>query len=182
MGTLVEWIEPITDRTQEDVDLVKQLNQFSQNPEDMWYNNLKGALNRSDLLRIGNDIGILLELVGEETRFHHLYPATNLYPSTTLYPGTITYQGSSGVDVLYDPPELPTYSNYYSILRNYLYVLYSYSYYYSTTPPPPPDPYNTYETWNDVETFLKDMYSVLTESINSYSYTGTELYCGNSLI
>ena len=65
MKYIGEWTEPVTDRTIEDVNLVKQLNQFTQNPASLWYNDLKGALNRSDLIRIGNNIGILLELVGE---------------------------------------------------------------------------------------------------------------------
>ena len=206
LGIITEWGEPVIDRTQSDVDEVKELNshighyiiindepasQLS-DPErgDMrWIQDLKGALNRSDLFRIGSNIGIILEMVGEETRFRHMYPKAEtdpnpIYPyASGQYPGEIRFTPDGRpVDKLYITPEIPNVS-YYQILEDTMGSLISYGYGYQTTPQLPSRPYNTYQKWNDIEKILLDIYLVLTESIGVFSYTGNnELFCSSDLI
>lgn len=60
------WQTPITDRTDEDVEKVKEYDligykNLTNDQRLEWVNELKGSLNRSDLNRIENNIGYLAE-------------------------------------------------------------------------------------------------------------------------
>lgn len=60
------WIEPVTDRTQEDVDyanrlLAKPWSEFTANEQTEYNNGLKGCLNRADLERIEGNMQYLAQ-------------------------------------------------------------------------------------------------------------------------
>lgn len=147
-------IELIFDRTQEDVDRVKLLNQKYQNGTITevelaeWNGNLKGALNKSDLTRI---------------LFYMNYFAENL--SIALTPQTL--------------PEIPR-ESWYETLHDNLELLRSNYSTHETTPEVPDNPFNTYQKWNDIEKILYDLYDIYSNQ-NIY-YCGDELYGNNILI
>ena len=150
------WINPIYDRTQEDVDKLKDYNArgyFNLTPEEQleWLTNLKGALNQSDLERIENDIQILsgvLEL------------------DLTTYVGNI--------------PEFPTVS-YYKNLRDNVEAIRAYRYRHPETPLTPIQPLNHFTKINDIEHILNDVYTILNQSLYYWCESPSQIYCGEGV-
>lgn len=175
MATGYTWITPITDRTLQDVEYAKA------HPTSE--NDLKGALNRSDLLRIGNNIVIILNMMGYISLANNLYPGSQILPNATLYPGrSALIPEDPDVLVIYNVPEIPTVS-YYRKLQKFLDLIVNLGFVYDTTPQVPTHPYNTYDKWNDIEQILEDAKKILDEAVGSALFTGNdELYCGNFLI
>lgn len=137
----------ITDRTQEDVDLVKSLNKkwedgsITNAEKTVWNSNLKGALNRSDLERNEYNLYCLSELL-------------DLGLTTCYNPNTGTYN----ID------EIPR-TTYYTQLLNNVKVVYNSNRRYPTTPRPPEHPLSSYQKWNDIEQILHDVYYVGVEEV-----------------
>lgn len=143
------WITPITDRTQADVLYAKSVEYTA--------TDLKGALNRSDLERIGENIYVILGMMGYDIDLE------------------------SFSDIL-TPPEIPNVS-YYNKLQYYLNVIVSSGYVFSTTPPIPARPYTVYHKWNDIEQILADAKFILDMALSATLFAGNgELYCNNFLI
>ena len=93
--SLVEWIEPITDRSQTDVDRLAYLrsldySKLTSAQKAEWDQDSKGALNKSDLVRILNDIALLYETFGFTT-LRHLSPQVGLVPHSGLVPGAVEF-------------------------------------------------------------------------------------------
>lgn len=169
----IEWREPITDRTQADIDHLRTLQQIgwqhmTQAQREEFKQDMKGALNRGDLERIASNIQIMLD----KLNILHLdkqTPSTNLYPGSTLLPRT--YQPVSNE---YEVPEIPTQSYYYT-LENVLWIIRTCRY-AEDTPWVPEHDWNTYDKWNDIETIIGTAYERY--NIQYYMYSGTELYAG----
>ena len=91
---LTDWIEPIIDRSQDDINTLlvyKELGYFnlSQEQQKNWKLDLKGALNYSDLQRIGSNIALIQYLIKNNIKYkdrEKLLPLNTLYPSSNLYP------------------------------------------------------------------------------------------------
>lgn len=156
-NTTIYYVLPsfIYDRTQADVDLVKDLNKKMQNntatesEKQKWHSNLKGALNTSDLFRIENDIQIISDLLG-----------------------------ISLVSKRDNLPELPTHDYYVQLINNVTSIRNS-KYIYTTTPPVPECPINSYKQINDIEKILYDVYTVFNS--NFYHYAGESVYAGENI-
>ena len=61
-----EWIEPVVDRTKEDVEKASRLfvsgwGAMNDSEKRVWISGLKGALNTSDLERISNNVQVLAD-------------------------------------------------------------------------------------------------------------------------
>ena len=145
------WIDSVTDRKQEDVDRVNELNaigwdHMTSEQKEEWSNGLKGALNRSDLLRIENNIQILSDVLG-----------LNLMTFANNVPGN------------------PTIGYFSILLENVEKIRGAYGK-KSTTPETPEAPINTFEKLNAIEQILKDVYDLLTN--NFHYYAGEGLYAG----
>lgn len=151
--------EFIYDRTQEDVDLVKELNAKYQNDtitndeKAVWNGELKGALNLSDLQRNERNLYCISELL-------NLSLDTNFVPSTHSY--TI--------------PEIPKESYYTNLLGN-VQEAYDTDRLYTDTPNVPEGQLNTYEKWNAIEHILHDVYYVASSETDGTNYCG-EIYTG----
>lgn len=147
------WIEPIYDRTEQDVLRVKQLIEEIKSGKAVqeeiveYKTDLKGALNRSDLERIVGNINYLADML-----------------DVTIQTQTV--------------PEIPRVSWYNVLLSNLNIVLNAYAK-YPDTPEIPIQPLNTYEKWNIIEKIIwdiKDLYQ-----INEHYYAGNdELYANNN--
>ena len=149
-----QWIDPIYDRTQADVDRVKELNNigyFNMTTEQQqeWLTDLKGALNRSDLVRIENDIQIL---------------------SDVLELDLDTYDGHI--------PEIPN-TAYYKTMRENVQEIRDSGYIHTDTPTTPHSPLNGYTKINDIEKILRDVYKVLNDTFYHFCHsTATTPYGG----
>lgn len=148
---MAEWIEPIFDRTQSDVDsAIRQIELWKANgvatPSE-----LKGCLNMGDLNRIEKDIQFLSDNL------------SSLYYFSKV--NTKTWQRST----------LPTASEITRILNN-IKILIS-SFYKSTNAPDLPTTVLSYEHLNNIEENLYLLKEMLNDMISSFRECGT-LYCG----
>lgn len=150
---MILWKEPITDRSQEDVERVIYLHDVvikgkaTDEEIEEYTTDLKGALNKSDLERITNNIRLIDEVL-----------QTNL--------------------TILDVPEIPTVSFFLNLLQNVQFIRDSYTT-YTTTPQTPKQPINSYQKWNDIEKILQDVYKILNS--NFFHYCGGGLYSGGEI-
>ena len=151
---VIEYIMPlfVYDRTQADVDCVKELvNTGWQNMTDKqkgeWLSGLKGCLNRSDLRRIENDIYIIAKLLN--------------------------------VNVTTRKDNLPVYpdESYFLKLLDNVRQLRKAGSVHITTPDVPEAPINTYQKVNEIELILHDLYDTYSQSYNYFA--GNEIYAGD---
>jgi len=149
-----EVIEFIYDRTQEDVDRVKylnnqlQLNRATEAEIIEWNSNLKGALNKNDLTRI---------------------VAITTYLAEKLNVSIIEQS----------VPDIPT-APWYAIMLNNVRLVKDAWMTYAETPPLPNQPLNTYEKWNIIEKTLRDIYDIL--QTKDYYFAGIDLMCNNNFL
>lgn len=124
----MEWIEPVTNRTQEDVNyanrlLAKPWSEFTTNEQNDYKNGLKGCLNRADLERIEGNMQ---------------YLATELY--TSLESGDI--------------PEFPTTEYFVRVQKNATTLRDA----ASASTAVPAQPWNTWRKINQLEMLLLEIY------------------------
>lgn len=148
------WKTPITDRTQSDVDLVKELrllrwSEMTDEQKTMWMSGLKGALNNSDLERIENNIHLL---------------------SDVFEVNMTTYEN--------DIPYIPTLDYWQNLIDNVV-AIRARGYAYWNTPQVPLLPINNFEKVNDIEKILRDTYQILIS--NLYYESIDEWYTGETV-
>lgn len=136
MSDFILWEEPITDRTQSDIDVVNYLkglswNEMTAEQKQMWTKGLKGALNEKDLNRIENNIHLLCQVFEIEL---------------------ITYDGNI--------PYIPTLSYWQNLLNNVEVIRGMHSV-HTDTPVVPELPINDFSKVNDIEKILLDIYNIL---------------------
>ena len=149
------WIEPIIDRSQDDVDRIIELNNigwFNMTPLEKaeWLSDSKGAINRSDLERIETDIQVLSDTM-------ELDLTTNI---------------NNVPDILN--------ASYFDDLLSNVQAIRDYGIMYLTTPEVPNAPINTFSKMNDVEKILWDVHEILTRNFHYYAYSTPEIYAGES--
>lgn len=149
---MLEMITPITNRTKNDVDRVKELfdkgwNNFSDEEKEEWISGLKGSANRSDFERIENNVQLLSDVLELDLQ---------------------TYFGKVP-DVIKED-----YIN--TLLYNVDSIRNAYAKYDDT--PQTPKKANVYTELNDIERILLDIYEIL--NANFFNYCG-ELYAGEVL-
>lgn len=147
------WIEPVTDRTQEDVEHAAELiaiawDDMTAEQQEEYISGLKGCMNRNDFERIENNIQILLDV---------------LEIDSTSYVGEV--------------PEFPT-QEYFSKMQSNVAAIRSGYLIHTDTPEVPALPFNTWQKINDIEKILADVYEIIAAQFNYY--TGTEIYTGDS--
>ncbi len=150
----IEYIIPwfVYDRTQKDVDRVNSLHRkgwksLSADERKEWMSGtMKGALNRSDLKRIENNIHVIARMLG-------ISVVTNR-------------------DNL---PHIPDDVYFQRMLGN-VEVLRRTGFIYQETPKVPGQPLNTYQKVNAVERILHDVYTVYTDNCIDKYYCGQELF------
>lgn len=148
-------MEFVFDRTQADVDRVKELNKkylsgtITDEEKEEWFEDSKGALNLSDFNRIENNV---------ETLANYLVVTVS----------TKTWNRG----------DIPRVSDHKRIrdnvekIRNAWFAL-------SEAPNTPDQPLNTYQKWNDIERILYETNSSYERYINSFYYSGNEIYAGD---
>ena len=146
------WIEPVTDRSAEDVAYAKMLGSMSwkdmtEEQQEEYLSGLKGCMNRSDFERIENNIQILLDVLELDL--------------------------SSYVDAV---PEYLTESYFLNLKSNVTAIRAAFAI-HKDTPQVPELPYNTWKKYNDIEKILADVYEVV--SAQFYYYSGNEIYAGD---
>ena len=146
---MLEWIQPVTDRSQSDVSRLLELlkkgwDDFAADEKTEWTAGMKGALNRSDMQRIQNNTQLLSEVL--ELKL-----------------------------AVADAPDHPNEQFLTSVLANTEIIRNAYMI-HSDTPETPQMPVNTYQKLNDIEKILNDVYSILMSNFNYYC--GTEIYAG----
>lgn len=150
----MEWVY---DRTQEDVDRAKKINQkylsgvITDSELAEWNAGLKGALNTCDLNRIENNMKELSELV-----------AVFVQTRTWAY-GSIPRVS----DYLRIRNNAEKIRNAWAVLRD--------------TPNTPMPPMNTYQKWNDIEKILHDVHYVYERTVQNYYYCGNEIFAGEGI-
>lgn len=148
---MAEWIEPIVDRTQEDVKFaLSKLQEWKLDNKLLTYD-LKGCFNVSDLNRIENNIRYLSEKLTEYYYFNHTA-------------GNRTWNKE---DILYDED--------IKIIRNNIDIIVS-SYLFAGTPPLP-ERLLTFEEVNRLEGNLYELKKTLDHMILSFRECGT-FECG----
>ncbi len=153
----------VYDRTQADVDRVKELNTkyldgtITEDERREWNigingsHGLKGAFNLADIKRIEGNAQIIGALVAVTVNIKE-----------------------------WGYGDIPRVSDYARIRENVrkiqdaLMVL-------SDTPEIPDQPFNTYQKWNDIERILHDVYCIYVRYKNSYYYCSTEMYAGEGI-
>lgn len=145
------WIEPVTDRTQADVDYAKMLlskswEEFTTEEKEAYLSGLKGCMNRADFERIENNIQILLDVLEIES---------------SSYVGAV--------------PEFPTTTYFAQMRSNVAAIRAGYSI-HTDTPEVPELPFNTWQKYNDIEKILADVYETVTAQLKYF--TG-EIYAGD---
>ena len=160
-----EYILPyfIYDRTKEDVDRAKELNEkylkgtITEEEKEEWNSGitgkfgLKGAFNLSDIKRNENNCKIIGELT-----------STNVNIKEWNY------------------GDIPRVSDYERILENVRKIRNAFTV-HSDTPQVPEQPLNTFQKWNSIERILHDVYYIYVALKNSYYYCDTELYAGEGI-
>lgn len=161
MAILDEFIEPIFDRTQEDVDTLKVLlnkgyKNFTDEEKELWKQSLKGAFNVSDINRIENNIYVLSSYL-------------NIEIDKKIYAET----------------DIPTWSDFLRI-RNNLIDIVEYSNLGISPGDVPELPYNTYEKINIIERLMFEIYNLFINQFVCYCGNNTnpnsmiQLYCGSA--
>lgn len=144
------WITPITDRCQADVDRLKEFQYkglLRITPKQLaeYLTGMKGALNRTDLERIENNVQILLDVLEIEA-------------------------GSNVGNV----PQFPTENYFNQLLSNVSAIREAYCI-HQTTPETPQMPLNTWQKWNDIEQILYDVHEILCNNFHYYCGDGLYL-------
>lgn len=153
MSKVILFDDPITDRTQEDVDAVNRLKnipweEMTEEEKAEWTNGMKGALNVADLERIENNIHLL---------------------SMVLDLGLITYEGNI--------PHIPTLSYWQNLIDNTNAIRDAYSFYKSTPKITKGNP--NFETINNIEQIILDVYNILQS--NFYYESIDEIHMGEDI-
>ncbi len=148
-----EWIPPVTDRTQDDVDLAARLisarwKNLTAEEQEEYLKGLKGCLNASDLDRIENDVQILLDV--------------------------LELEGKSCVGAVPSPPK----ESYFANLKANVAAIRAAYCVHADTPQVPDLPYNTWQAYNDIEKILNDVYEVVS---SQFSYYAGEIYAGDTI-
>ena len=148
------WIEPVTDRTQRDVEHAKTVlnmswDEMGSEQRESFLSGLKGCLNRKDLERIENNIQILLDV---------------LEIDSSTFVGAI--------------PEFPS-TTYFEHMGRNVEAIRTAQAVHVDTPNTPQLPFNTWQKWNDIEKILSDAYAVVLSQLNYYA--GTEIYAGDTV-
>lgn len=148
-----EWIPPVMDRTQDDVDLAARLmaagwKNLTAEEQEKYLKGLKGCLNTSDLYRIENDIQILLDV--------------------------LELEGKSCVGAVPSPPK----ESYFANLKANVAAIRAAYCVHADTPQVPDLPYNTWQAYNDIEKILNDVYEVVS---SQFSYYTGEIYAGDTI-
>ena len=155
--------EFVYDRSQIDVDRVKELNfkylnrTITEEEKQEWNTGidgnagLKGAFTISDIKRIEYNCELIGELLAVEV------------PVKSWKYG-----------------DIPRESDYRRILVNVQNIRDAYIV-YSDTPQVPEQPLNSYQKWNDIERILHDVYTIYINIQNSYYYCGSEIYAGEGI-
>lgn len=146
------WQEPVTDRTQEDVEHARQIlaldwADMNDGQKGEYLAGLKGCLNREDLVRIENNIQILLDV---------------------LETGTESSVGNI--------PDIPD-TAYFTRMQNNVGVIREACCVHTSTPAVPALPYNTWQKINDIEQILADVYEVVSSQFHYYA--GGEIHSGD---
>ncbi len=142
----------VYDRTQADVDRVKELRDIGWNnltpaQKEEWLGGLKGCLNTADLSRIESNIDAIAQLF------------------------EVVVQTSKD-----SVPDIPDMLYFERLIMN-VEALRATGFVYLTTPEVPKNPINTYQKVNDIERILRDIYSVYVANNTSRIYCG-ESYAG----
>lgn len=139
------WNDAIYDRTEQDVARVKYLTKqylngsITQAEKVEYADDLKGALNRSDLERIINNIELLNEVL------------------------------ELSLDVPTIPPHYPADTDFYEDLLDCVATIRASYAIHADTPQTPSQPLNLYTKWNDIEKILFDIYDILNTQFVYYS-------------
>lgn len=161
IGIYDEFKMPVFDRSQSDIDYLKELlekgfDNFTDEEKEMWLNNdLKGALNASDLNRIEGNIKILSNVF-----------EINLNCKTNW----LSY-------------DIPDGEKDFKRIYNNLKTLLEYAVIYEETPSLPEYnessdcPFNDYEKLNIIENIIFDIYDVLMSHFDNYCLEEGQ-YCG----
>lgn len=149
---MMNGLEFVYDRTQADVDRVKEFynigwNGLTEAQKAEWLSGMKGCLNTADLFRIENNLYALSQLLKVELQ--------------------------TNKDSI---PDIPSVSYFEQLLAN-VEALRATGFVYMTTPEIPENPINTYQKVNDIERILRDIYSVYVANNTSCIYCG-ENYAG----
>lgn len=147
-----EWIGPVTDRSQEDVEYVNTLHSLgwqnmTQEQRQEYLSGLRGAMNKRDFERIENNVQILLDV---------------LETASESFVGSV-------------PDHLT--ESYFQKLRDNVAAIRGSGYLHTDTPPVPELPWNTWQKYNDVEKILEDVHEVLSAQ---FCYFAGELYTGDT--
>ncbi len=150
-------MEFIYDRTQADVDRVRELNHkyvkgiITESEIVEWMSGSKGALNLFDLNRIEENVKILAS-----------YLAVSVNTKT------------------WNKGDIPRVNDYKRILGNVQKIRDAW-FVLTTTPATPKQPLNNYEKWNDIERILHDLDYTYNRYINNFYYCDTEIYAGEGI-
>lgn len=147
------WVEPVCDRTREDVELLKRLTEtgyknFSAEQKELWLSGMKGALNKSDLQRIENNCEVLSELL------------------------------ELGIQPVETVPDLPDEAYFHRLTEKVAVIREAYCV-HADTPEVPVSPLNTYRKINDLERILMDVYGIISQRF--FYYCGEEISCGEAI-
>lgn len=147
----------VYDRTQEDVDRVRELNRkylegtITEQEKEEWTGHMKGALNAWDLRRIERNT----ELIGGYV--------------------TVPVTVKTGWGVC----DLPRESDYKRI-RDNVERIREFGAGMPSIPETPVQPLNTYQKWNDIEKILHDIFWLYIGNYNNKDYCG-EISCGEEI-
>lgn len=148
---MAEWISPIYDRTQADVDFaISKIAEWKKNGNTNVYE-LKGCMNVSDINRIENDIQYLSDHLSEMYYFPHTVSKT------------------------WDVSGLPDINEVNRMIQNIREIISAF--FQSRNAPNLPDTMLTYEQVNDVEENLFLIKNILDNMVRSFRECGT-FYCG----
>lgn len=144
------WIEPVVDRKEEDIQHIRELlhlGMAGMNPEQLaeYMAGMKGALNKTDLERVENNIQIMLDV--------------------------LEIEANSNVG---NVPALPT-EEYFEVLLSNVEAIRGAYCIHQTTPVTPSMPLNTWQKWNEVEQILYDVHEILCNNFHYYCGEGLYL-------
>ncbi|MCH5271568.1 MAG: hypothetical protein J1E83_12600 [Lachnospiraceae bacterium] len=138
------WILPVTDRAQADIERAIFLcahswQELTAEQQEEYLAGLKGCINHSDLMRIENDIQILLDVLEISSASH-----------------------------VESVPEFPK-ENYFEDLRANVTLIRQGYHVHTDTPQVPVLPYNIWQKYNDLERILADVYEVINAQFHYYA-------------
>ena len=141
---LYTWILPVTDRTQADIERAAFLctcswQELTAEQREEYLAGLKGCLNRTDLVRLENNIQILLDVL-EIAAVSHV----------------------EGI------PEFPK-EDYFRDLQDNVSRIRQGYHVHTDTPQVPELPYNTWQKYNDLEKVLADVFEVINAQFHYYA-------------